>query len=256
VIVLAGVLAMVSVPLAQGGDPQAKKIEDLCKPCEVVKPLLPPGTPVSPRFEPGKTPPIGTVQMVQGQLLSMHPDDPNAYRLEKGYPVFSGDTLVTGQRSSANVILNNRSVFSLAAESKLVIDKHLYDPSSENRSSLMNLVFGRARFMVKKVKGDSDIKIKTQTAVLGVRGSDFALVTCPFDQRPHTTLVTGEETRVSYQGEKDPPREIGPCWICPVDLNGNIIEDQCSGISCALALALLEQIGLNLASISMPPGFE
>ena len=69
----------------------------------------------------------------------------------------------------------------MAAESELVINRFIFDPSKLDRSTFLNMKSGKSRFWVKKLKGytRSEFKVKTKTMVAGVRGSDFVLIAGP-----------------------------------------------------------------------------
>ena len=91
--------------------------------------------------------------------------------------------LVTGQNTNIQCKMNDDSVFSLASYSKLVIDRAIYNPDEQKRDSLIRLMFGKARYIITKLmlKKD-DFKIRTRTAVVGIRGSDFALSVVPEEE--------------------------------------------------------------------------
>ena len=63
----------------------------------------------------------------------------------------------------------------LSPETKLEIVKSVYAPEKQSRSTFMNMVLGKTRFVVKKLVDarHSEFKVKTTTSVAGVRGSDF-----------------------------------------------------------------------------------
>jgi len=242
------------------------------------EPLVPTEVRVKPGFVAGKGLPIGKVQMAQGKALVIHKGETSAYRMEKDFPIFSEDTLVTGERSRVNVKLNDRSVFSLAPVSKLVIDRSIYDPAKKKRSSLLSLLFGRARFIVAKLKGKSEYTVKTPTAVCGVRGSDFAMAVTPAEEkvaslsRPFfsitlvneahalpplgllTTIVTGPGTSVGFSGLVGAAQAIGPASLSAAVVGGAAIPGITVGA--AAAAGALGAVGPGLASVSMPPGID
>ena len=164
------------ISITQGQNEANVIKEQLKNEYKPVSPLLPPGVTVKPGFEKGVGPVIGSAQMVQGDVLVVHNGQGVAYKLKKGSPLFTGDTLVTGERSRLNAIMNDKSGIGLAPVSKLVIDKSVYDPQKDERSSFLSLMWGRARFIVSKLmKGTPNYQVKTPTAVCGVRGTDFAI---------------------------------------------------------------------------------
>ena len=83
--------------------------------------LIPAGTKTVSEFQPGAGPVIGNIQMTQGEVYVIHKGQETAYLLKKDNPLFTSDTLVTSKRARVSVRMNDKSVFALAASSKLVI---------------------------------------------------------------------------------------------------------------------------------------
>ena len=251
------------------------KFKEVYKPIE---PLIPPDVTVKPGFKVGKGPVIGNIQMVQGEGLVIHKGESAAYKLKKDYPLFTGDMLVAKERSRLNARMHDKSVFALAPNSKMVIDKSIYDPEKNERSSLLGLLFGRARFIVAKISGKPNYTIKTPTAVCGVRGSDFALAVSPNADKTSslqnyfsslnltkealaapqagallTAVVTGPGTTVSFGGTIGVVQIVGPVSVCSAAAGASAISPIVVGA--AAAGAALGAVGPGLAALSMPPGF-
>jgi hypothetical protein len=202
--------------------------------------LLPEGVEVVEGFEPGEGASIGSVKKAVGKVLVVHQGAKTAYVLKKGTLLFTGDTLISSEESSLYSKLKDKSEFTLAAYSKIVLDKSIYDPDKNSRDSLLRLMFGKARFIVKTLskKDQENYRVKTPTAILGVRGSDFALSVVPVDAlsvsrwdwieklgligTAHaapagpilaTTIVTGKKTTVSFAGNVGPTQIVEPLQI-------------------------------------------
>ncbi|NJL59261.1 MAG: hypothetical protein HC887_06035, partial [Desulfobacteraceae bacterium] len=107
--------------------------------------------------------------------------------IQRGYDI----TLKGGR---IRLQLNDGSILTLASETRLLINQSVYDSDAKSRSSFMGMAVGKARFVVRKIHDalQSDFKIKTQTAVVGVRGSDF-IVEADADS---TKVVTLNDTRL------------------------------------------------------------
>ncbi|MCG6878039.1 MAG: FecR family protein [Deltaproteobacteria bacterium] len=242
------------------------------KPAE---PLIPQGINVMPGFMEGEGKVIGNAQMVQGNVVVIHKGQNEAYTIKNGHPLFMGDTLISGERSSLNAKMADKSLFALAPGSKLVLDQQDYDAGKEERASTVSLLFGRARFIVTKLK-KSKYQVRTPTAVLGVRGSDFALAVTPNEtklsflerilasfhlmRKAHaagfgvllTTLVTGPGTTAGFAGMIGATQVVGPASICAATSGTAAIGPIFVGA--AAASGALELVGPLLASMSMPPG--
>ncbi len=195
--------------------------------------LLPEGVEIVEGFEPGEGASIGTAKKLKGKILVIHKGAKVAYELKKGQDLFTGDMLISGEDSSIHAKLIDKSVFSLAPYSKMILDKFIYDPEKDSRDSFVSLLFGKARFIASKLIGsrDDDFRVKTPTAYAGVRGSDFAISVVPVEElsasrsdwlnklslvsEAHaqvnnlaTTILAGEETRLSVIGEDEAKTEV------------------------------------------------
>uniref|UniRef100_UPI004056DDE6 FecR family protein n=1 Tax=Candidatus Electronema sp. TaxID=2698783 RepID=UPI004056DDE6 len=140
---------------------------------------------------------VGKVQSVQGAVLIIHEGGADSVRLDKSLPVpvFSGDTLITEKNSRVTLLMQDKSLLTLAAQSKLVLDKAIFKPETGRRDTRMQLLLGRLRAVVSKVTGeDNAFIIQTPTAAAGVRGTDFAVAVAPAPRQPAsllTILITG-----------------------------------------------------------------
>jgi FecR-like protein len=173
--------------------------------------LIPAGVKIAKDFKPGKGKAIGTLKAIKGMVLTIHRDEKTAYILKKGNKLYTHDTLISEEQSKAQAELNDGSFITLGPYTKIVFDKSVYDPSKPARNSLLNLIFGKARFIVTKLANfrNSRFKVRTPTAVAGVRGSDFAICVAPGSPLT-TTLMTGESTTVTFAGNTGPTQLVGP----------------------------------------------
>jgi hypothetical protein len=126
-------------------------------------------------FKPGLGSSVGKVEVVQGEVVIIHAGELSGYRAQKGIPLYTGDMIITLETGRTKFKLNDGSTLTLAPETKLVINRSVYDPAKKTRSSYIDLSVGKARFWVTKFSNfkRSVFKVKTPTAVCGVRGSDF-----------------------------------------------------------------------------------
>ena len=160
--------------------------------------VLPQGLVMEDTFSPGRGRPVGVVQQVQGNVVVMHENSLKGYRTERGTSLYKGDTVMTLENARIRFRLNDGSILSLASETKLKLTESVYEKKKKQRSSFLQLALGKARFFVVKVLSfkRSDFKVKTPTAVCGVRGSDFIL-----EATPAETIVTAlVDTELEIQG--------------------------------------------------------
>lgn len=148
--------------------------------------LLPKNLTIEKDFQPGNGLSVGLVQVVEGRVVIMHADMLRGYLAKKDLPLFQGDIVVTPKDGRARLAMNDGSILSMAPDTRMVINQSVYHKKKKRRFSFFKLL-GKARFLVKKIVNlrQSDVKIKTQTAVVGVRGSDFVI-----EGTPATTVVT------------------------------------------------------------------
>ena len=142
----------------------------------------PPKEPViKEKFVKGTKPEIGKVLSVQESVIIVHSDDESGYKAGKELPVFEQDIINTQEKGRIEILLNDGSTIILGPGTRLELTKSAYDSKIKTRSSLINMIIGKARFIVTKLSKfkSSDFKVKTKTAVAGVRGSDFVVTAKP-----------------------------------------------------------------------------
>jgi hypothetical protein len=143
--------------------------------------LMPEGLVVKDKFIPGKGLSIGKVYLVQADVIIIHSDKKYGYRAKKDLPLFQGDTIITQDKGRIEAVLNDGSTIILVPQTGIELSGSVYDQAKGIRSSLINMALGKARFLVTKLADfkHSDFKVKTETAIDGVRGSDFIVKTSP-----------------------------------------------------------------------------
>jgi hypothetical protein len=149
------------------------------------------------KFRPGLGKPVGIVQRVQGEVVIAHDADFEGYPAVRGSRLFKGDTIQTLDTGRLRLRLNDGSIISLASKSKLKLTRSVYEKKKKRRSSFFSMALGKARFFVVKVLDfkRSEFKVKTPTAVCGVRGSDFIL-----EATGTETIATAlEDTELEFQ---------------------------------------------------------
>ena len=110
--------------------------------------------------------------------MVMHADQLRGYRAMINLPLYQGDTIVALETGRVRFGLKDGSTLTLSSDTKLTINLSVYNPKKKIRSSFFNMVFGKVLFAVRKLTDfkSSQVKTKTQTAVVGVRGSQWVQV--------------------------------------------------------------------------------
>ncbi len=81
-----------------------------------------------------------------------------------------GDRIETGRESQLQILLLDRSSFSVGARSRVTIDRYVYDPNA-GRSMLATLTRGALRFFSGTTQGDNSADITTPSGRIGIRGT-------------------------------------------------------------------------------------
>ncbi|MBF0396993.1 MAG: FecR domain-containing protein [Desulfobacterales bacterium] len=153
------------------------------------EPLVPPDLKTSEVFEAGFGEAIGKFQIVQGEVFVIHKHKNFKYLAHNNTPIFQYDTIIAQANSRARIILNDKSILVLSSLTKIEMTQLIYDQEKKFRSYFFEMVSGKARYLINKLLDlkSSRLKIKTQTAVIGVRASDF-IVKATEKQTEITTL--------------------------------------------------------------------
>ena len=92
-----------------------------------------------------------------------------------------GDVLRTKSLSKAQITFMDNTVLTVSPEARIAIEEYMFDPGQGKRSAVLQLFQGLAHVVVSKLYkvAEPDFVIKTNTAVMGVRGTDFGLRILP-----------------------------------------------------------------------------
>ena len=87
--------------------------------------------------------------------------------------VLLGDQVSTGAASRLQIMLLDRSVFTVGANARIAIDRFVYDPARNSRASGVSVTKGAFRFMSGRAAGkpSGPVSVKTPVASIGIRGT-------------------------------------------------------------------------------------
>ena len=168
--------------------------------------VLPEEVVISDTFYPGYGAPIGQVQRVRGEAVGVHAHaEDQGFRLRPKNRLYKDETIYTLEKGKIRFRLNDGSILSLASETKLELNKSVYNKKKKSRSSFLTMAFGKARFLVVKLANfkRSDFKVKTPTAVCGVRGSDYVVEAA----EEVSTFIALEDTTIEVYNPQFPDAE-------------------------------------------------
>jgi len=117
--------------------------------------------------------PVGQVIIVAGPFKIIHADN-TVTTPKRGDSFYSGDTLSTGKKGTAQVRFTDGGVLALTENSQLKINDYQYTKSSSDKS-VSTLVKGGFRALTGLIAKEdpSSYKIQTPVAVIGVRGTNL-----------------------------------------------------------------------------------
>jgi hypothetical protein len=133
-------------------------------------------------------PSIAKADWVRGHVTKLDLGAREAVDLKKGDLIYEDTSIVTGNKSVVRVRFANNSILTLGQNGKFIIEE-----MKDKKSTLINLLVGQLRAKVQKVKkkkNKNKFIMKTRTAAIGVRGTEFFTVYNPKSQI--TSLVTLE----------------------------------------------------------------
>jgi hypothetical protein len=89
--------------------------------------------------------------------------------------VFLGDQVQTDKASQLQILLLDRSTFTVGASARVTIDRFVYDPNANSRSVGISVARGAFRFMSGRSLGKptGPVSVRTPVATIGIRGTIF-----------------------------------------------------------------------------------
>lgn len=128
-------------------------------------------------FCPGVYAGIGNITELQGTTIEVKRKSQSIKGQNNG-DIESMDTVVVGSKSEAGITFKDKTKVKITENSRLVIDDFVYDPNIRDAGKLgMKVALGTVRYASGQVAKNSpqNVNIKTPTATIAVRGTDFAM---------------------------------------------------------------------------------
>ena len=89
--------------------------------------------------------------------------------------VILNDEVRTGPASQLQILLLDRTTFTVGANARVAVDRFVYDPAANSRSTSVSVTKGAFRFMsgrnLRKPAGN--LQVRTPVATIGIRGTIF-----------------------------------------------------------------------------------
>jgi len=124
---------------------------------------------------------VGRFTLVEGRVDLLKDGNLPAAVVKVDDAVGSGDVIRTKSLSRAQITFIDNSTLTISPESRIAIEEFTFDAAQNKRSAVLKLFQGLALAVVNKIiKADEpDFVVKTHTAIVGVRGTEFGMRLSP-----------------------------------------------------------------------------
>ena len=120
---------------------------------------------------------VGRLTQVEGRVDILRGGQLPAIPVKVNDGVQTGDVLRTKSMSKAQITFIDNSTLTISPESRVGIEAYMFDSAQNKRNAVVQLFQGLAQVAVSKIfkAAEPDFVVKTQTAIMGVRGTDFGV---------------------------------------------------------------------------------
>jgi len=117
---------------------------------------------------------MGAAANVRGTVYWLTSDG-RRVPITAGSPLYIGTRIVTGDDSRLQILLLDETVFTIGANSEMVLDEFVYDPDTSMGKVTARVMKGYFRWVTGKVarKDPAMMKVTLPVGDLGIRGTDF-----------------------------------------------------------------------------------
>jgi hypothetical protein len=117
---------------------------------------------------------IGGVDILKGGKLPATP-------AQVGDSISQGDIIRTKSSGKVQIHFADDSVLTISPDSRVAINEFVYNPDTNQRQAHLKIFHGLVHTLVNKIfkKEAPDFTVETQTAVIGVRGTDYYTLVAP-----------------------------------------------------------------------------
>ena len=124
---------------------------------------------------------VGRLTQVEGRVDLLRGGQLPAIPVKVNDGVQTGDVIRTKSMSKAQVTFIDNSTLTISPESRVGIEAYMFDSAKNKRNAVVQLFQGLAHVAVSKIfkAAEPDFVVKTQTAIMGVRGTDFGVRVYP-----------------------------------------------------------------------------
>lgn len=199
---------------------------------------------------------IGDVILHEGTGQVERSEDGSEVVTEKELDIFSDDIVKTGNGKTAIQFVDDTRV-DITEHSKLVIDAFVYDASTSTGTLGLKASLGTIRYASGLIAKNSkqNVKIKTPTATIGVRGTDFSMTVDELGGSTIILLPSCDTNGNCFVGEIDVTSDAGQV-ILNQAFQATVVATVDSRPMRPLILDLDEDMISNLLIVSKPKEIE
>ncbi len=110
-----------------------------------------------------------------------------------GKDIFFKDTISTDSTGNAQLLFIDKSALTVGANSSVVIDEFVFNPSTSSGNMVMNGTKGTFRFIGGALSKKNAVKIKTPVGTIGIRGGIAIVNVNPDTGATNATFVYGHQ---------------------------------------------------------------
>ena len=144
---------------------------------------------------------VGNVVVVELEAFGQIPPQ-DRRSLDPAASVYSDEWIETVVGGGTKLQFLDGSELAIGSGSRVVLDQFVYDPGSAGEPSAVELGTGAFRFLAGQLGGHAeDFEVRTPTATIGVRGTDFVVRVFPNGNTLVTESDAGRAFEVTPSGE-------------------------------------------------------
>ncbi len=136
---------------------------------------------------------VGKVVSIEGRVLLRNSEGKEQVtEVKVGQSIFEGSILNTSSEGSTKLLMRDASLLDLGPSTLFKVDEYRFkDGAGKERNAKLSLDYGKIRALVsKKLGNSSSFSVRTKSATMGVRGTEFLVLSEIGDQRRAETQKT------------------------------------------------------------------
>jgi len=121
---------------------------------------------------------VGVASVVEGEPLGVPPNGVERI-LRVGIDMSADEKVTTGANDRAHLVFLDGTSLTVGPNSTVLIDKFVFDPQKKNGEMALTVGRGTMRFVGGVISKTSEVRVKTPSASIGIRGGIFTVTVSP-----------------------------------------------------------------------------